>query len=141
MKTVRRLVLVLVASVALPGLAALRHPAMPLNRADLEFLKAHREEMPWKTGWDLLKNDRFSKLTYRSPGARETVDRSPGHGEYNWPWKNDMRAAWNQARMWYFTGDERHAEIARDILMDWATGFMRRANTTARIRSRRIRRS
>ncbi len=32
-----------------------------------------------------------------------------------------MTAIWNLSRMWYFTGDERYAQKAHDILLAWAT--------------------
>jgi alpha-L-fucosidase len=38
-----------------------------------------------------------------------------------WPWRGDMIAVYNLARMWYFTGNEAYAQKARDILIAWAT--------------------
>ena len=101
--------------------AEMRHPAMPLNRADLEFLKANKEKMPWKIGWDILRSQGNAQPTYVPPTPCETVERWPGRSVNNWPWKSSMAAAWNQARMWYFTDDERHAQIAHDIIVGWAT--------------------
>ena len=108
-------------AVAFSAAAELRHPAMPLNRDDLDFLKANKEKMPWKIGWDILRSRGDAQPTYVPITPLETVERWPGRGVNNWPWKNSMAAAWNQARMWYFTGDERHAQIARDIIVGWAT--------------------
>jgi hypothetical protein len=47
------------------------------------------------------------------------VSRAPD--ENLWPWRKDMGAIWNLARMWYFTRDDRYAMKAREILLAWAT--------------------
>lgn len=101
--------------------AEMRHPAMPLNREDLDFLKANKEKMPWKIGWDILRSQGTSQPTYVPRTPVETVERWPGRSVNNGIWKQSMAAAYNQARMWYFTGDERHARIAREIIVGWAT--------------------
>ncbi|AJQ95009.1 fibronectin type 3 domain-containing protein [Gynuella sunshinyii YC6258] len=52
-------------------------------------------------------------------GPFEKVSRSPN--ENLWPWRNDVVAIWNLARMWYFTQNDDYAIKARDILLAWAT--------------------
>ena len=97
------------------------HPGAPFSLSDLNTLKAHVDQgrQPWKSGFDLLANEGKSKLTYTMGGPYATVGRSP---DVNlWPWRNDMMAIWNLARMWHFTRNEDYAIKARSILMAWAT--------------------
>ena len=77
----------------------MRHPAMPLNREDLDFLKANKEKMPWKIGWDILRSQGTSQPTYVPRAPVETVERWPGRAVNNGIWKQSMVAAYNQARM------------------------------------------
>jgi hypothetical protein len=84
----------------------------------LDTIKANLDKEPWKTGYALLANDGKSKTTYVMNGPHAQVGRTP---DVNlWPWRNDMTAAYNLARMWYFTGNAAYAQKARDILMAWA---------------------
>ena len=96
------------------------HPGIPLTRQDLDFIKAHLNEEPWKTGFKVLRNDPFSQLSYRPRGPWEVVERFPGRPLRNTEWKHDMQAVYNLARMWYFTGDEAYAKKAHDIIIAWA---------------------
>jgi len=115
--------LVVFAAVALFGAAtvparAYTHPCIPLSSDDLAFLKANLNQQPWKNGYAVLASDGKSKLTYTMQGPFAEVGRTP---DVNlWPWKNDMQAAFNLARMWYFTGNTAYAQKAHDILLAWA---------------------
>jgi hypothetical protein len=93
-------------------------PGVILTREDLEILKANITREPWKSGFDALAADGHSKLGYKMAGPFNQVKRAP-HVNL-WPWRNDMTAIWNLARMWYFTGDNAYAQKAHDILLAWA---------------------
>lgn len=118
---VRVLVAVIVCFFA--GAAPLRafmRPHVIFTVEELEAVKAKVEagEEPWKSGYEMLAADWHSSLDYKPRGAVAVVSRNP---HANLPqWRTDMTAAYNQARMWYFTRNKKHAEIARDILLDWA---------------------
>ncbi len=96
------------------------HPGIPHSSSDLSILKAHVQagDYPWKQAYDILAADGKSQLTYM-PNPFASVSRNPNVNL--WPWRNDMVAAFFQAMMWYFTGNELHAKKSRDILMAWAT--------------------
>ena len=84
------------------------HPGIPLSSSDLSILKAHVQagDYPWKQAYELLAADGKSQLTYM-PNPFATVSRNPN---VNLPaWRNDMVAAFFQAMMWYFTGNEAYA--------------------------------
>jgi len=104
-----------------PGVRAFTHPGAPLSLSDLETVKAYIDQgkEPWKSGFDLLARDARAQHTYIMAGPYEKVSRAPH--ENLWPWRGDMVAIWNLARMWYFTQDDRYAEKAREILLAWAT--------------------
>jgi hypothetical protein len=99
----------------------IKHPGAPLTLSDLQTLKAYVEQgkEPWKSAYDLLAKDGKAQFTYGMAGPFAKVSRAPD--ENLWPWRNDMVAIWNLSRMWYFTGDDRYANKAREILLAWAT--------------------
>lgn len=116
--------LLLLSSAVLPaysGATGFVHPGAPLTLADLTTLKTYvaQGKQPWKSAFDQLSNDGKAKLSYTMAGPYATVSRAPDQNL--WPWRNDMVAIWNLARMWHFTGNEEYAKKARSILLAWAT--------------------
>jgi regulation of enolase protein 1 (concanavalin A-like superfamily) len=105
-----------------PVITKFVHPGIPLIEADLAALKAKVQagEQPWKGAYDAMAADWTSALDYGPRGARTTVSRNP-NVNLECCWRPDMTAAYNQARMWYFTGNATYAKKARDILLSWAT--------------------
>lgn len=94
-------------------------PGVIFSREDLETIKANLHREPWKSGFEALSHEARSRLTYRMAGPFKSIKRAPN--ENLWPWRGDMIAVWNLARMWYLTGEEAYAQKARDILIAWAT--------------------
>jgi hypothetical protein len=118
--------LLLLGTAVLPGhstaqVSGFTHPGIPLTLSDLGTIKSYVDagRQPWKSAYDQLANDGRSKLTYGMAGPYTTVSRAPDMNL--WPWRNDMTAIWNLARMWYFTGNPDYAKKAHDILLAWAT--------------------
>ena len=103
----------------LPQLHAFTHPCIPTSREELDIIKASLNQQPWKQGYANLAGDWHSSLDYVMQGPFANVSRTPDVNLN--PWKNDMTAVYNLARMWYFTGNEAYAQKARDILIGWAT--------------------
>jgi hypothetical protein len=50
----------------------------------------------------------------------DTADNGGNYDNQN-AWQTDMQAIFNQARMWYFTGDYNYGQKAHDMLLAWAT--------------------
>ena len=100
---------------------AFTHPSAPFTRKDLEEVKAKvlAGEQPWKAGYDAMAADWTSAINYGPRKAKAEVSRNP-HVNLASHWRPDMTAAYNQARMWWFTGNEAYARKSRDILIDWA---------------------
>jgi hypothetical protein len=93
------------------------HPAIPATSQDLDYIKAHLNQEPWKNGYAVLTNTSTSQLTYVMNGPFGTVSRTPDINRS--AWENDMNAVFNLARMWYFTGNSAYAQKSHDILLAW----------------------
>ncbi|MDP4209374.1 MAG: LamG-like jellyroll fold domain-containing protein [Bacteroidota bacterium] len=94
------------------------HPGVPFTAYDLAQLKANITKEPWLTGYNALKNDPKSQLTYGMQGPFATVTRAPNLN--NAQWISDMQAIHNLTFMWVFTGDAAYAQKATDMLDAWA---------------------
>lgn len=94
------------------------HPGIPFTRSDLDQLKANITKEPWLSGYNALRNDSRSKLSYSMQGPFATVTRAPNLN--NSQWKSDMLAIHNLTFMYVFTGDSAYARKATNILDAWA---------------------
>lgn len=102
------------------GKQAFQHPGMLHSRADLERIRdgVRRRMQPLYSGFEKLRDDPHSQLTYRSEGASEEVGRNPtirvGALE------GDSNAAYQLALMGHILEDERYFKLCASILDDWA---------------------
>jgi autotransporter-associated beta strand protein len=94
------------------------HPGIPFTQSDLDQLKVNITQEPWLSGYNALKNDYRSQLSFTMRGPFATVTRSPDLN--NSQWKIDMVAIHNLTFMYVFTGDEAYAAKATQILDAWA---------------------
>jgi len=94
------------------------HPGIPFTQSDLNQLKVNITQEPWLSGYNALRNDSKSKLTYTIQGPHATVTRAPDLN--NGAWRNDMVAVHNLTFMYVFTEDEAYAAKATQILDAWA---------------------
>jgi len=94
------------------------HPGIPFTQSDLNQLKVNIAQEPWKTGYNALKDDYRSQLSFAMRGPFATVTRSPDLN--NGAWKIDMVAIHNLTFMYVFTGDTAYAAKATQILDAWA---------------------
>jgi hypothetical protein len=110
----------------LPPLPArFNHPGLLNDIAELELIKKKIEagEEPWKSAFESMRDTKWAGLNYK-PKAFETVSAGftgaggASGGSFNQ--NDDAIAAYTQALMWVFTGDERHAEKAVEILNAWS---------------------
>ena len=94
------------------------HPGIPFTQSDLDQLKVNITKEPWLSGYNALKDDYRSQLSFTMRGPFATVTRSPDLN--NSPWKIDMVAIHNLTFMYVFTGDAAYAAKATQILDAWA---------------------
>jgi hypothetical protein len=114
------------AKVQMPAIPAeFRHPGLLSTLDELRRVKQKIEagEEPWKSAFEQMKATKFARLSYK-PRPREIVSSgfsgAGGAGGGAFDQSDDAIAAYTQALMWMFTGDERHAEKAVEILNAWS---------------------
>ena len=94
------------------------HPGVVFNAQDLNRMKDNRNIEPWRTGYQIMLDDRLSSFDYEMQGPAEIVDRN---GQNNGIYDDDMDSVFYQSLQFYITGDERYAENAMEIIEAWAT--------------------
>ncbi len=114
------------------------HPGILVTRAQLDFVKAKitAGTEPWASAFARVKADHYGQQTYQPhpPVAQAATDKDPATtdgivvcGSFSDPdvhcthEKDDGVAAYTQALLWYFSGDEAYAQKAVEILNGWAT--------------------
>lgn len=105
-----------------PSTRPLVHPGLLHTRADLDRM---RQEVaagnePWKGGFEQLRRDFQSHADYALRGPCAIVTREHGNAETNGRLACDANAAYQNALMWYITGDVAHARKAVEILNAWS---------------------
>src|SRR5687768_5823030 len=95
-----------------PQAHAYTHPCIPATTQDLDHIKAHLNQEPWKTGYAQLLASWDPNYT---PQPYASVSRSPNVNLG--AWSGDMDAVWRYAQLWYYTGNNDYAQKAHDILL------------------------
>ncbi len=100
--------------------ATFTHPGVFHTQADLNRIrdKVAANEQPWLDGYTALAADSHSSYNYSMQGPYSYISRLP-HA-YLSQWENDCGAVYQNAIMWYITGDQRHANKAIEILDGWS---------------------
>ena len=114
--------------------AQYKHPALLNNRAELDFIKGRIQANaePWLSAYNRLRTDSHSSLTY-TPSPRAVVE----CGSYSNPdfgctdEKSDASAAYSQALMWYFSGNNQYAVKCIQILNAWSAVLTQHTNSNA----------
>lgn len=99
------------------------HPGVLVNKKQLDFVKSKiaAGEEPWSSALASVLTERYASHNY-TYGAVPVVS----CGANNTPFigcneeKNDATAAYTQALLWYYTGDQAYAQKAIAILNDWS---------------------
>ncbi|WP_075080082.1 LamG domain-containing protein [Terrimicrobium sacchariphilum] len=89
--------------------------SMMNSKAELDFIKGKIQSNtePWKTYYTNLTKSGHSKLTRTPQAVAEPTTQSGFLG--------DSYAAYNQALIFYFTGDVQYAQNARTLILAWAS--------------------
>jgi hypothetical protein len=93
------------------------HPGARDSQEELDFVKAQiaAEAEPWKSEFDRLLN---SAAARRRPHGLVHINSSAADANTS---RDDAEAAYAQALLWYYSGDDVHAERSIAILNSWAT--------------------
>jgi hypothetical protein len=114
-------------AITLPALpSSFKHPGLLNTKAELEFVRKKIEagEEPWKSAFEQMKGSPWAAVDYKPKAARDTISSGiNGSGSQEGGVAQasiDAKAAYTQALMWNFTGDERYARNAAAILNNWS---------------------
>lgn len=98
------------------------HPGMLNSKAELDFIKAKiiAGEEPWKSAFIKMKSSNFGNTGWvPNPIAVVDADWSPSKNDAGTE-NDDATAAYTQALLWYFTGNESYAKKSVEILNAWS---------------------
>ncbi|WP_330286839.1 hypothetical protein [Streptomyces sp. NBC_00576] len=103
------------------GLTSLTHPGVLHSLTDLNRMrtKVAAGASPWIEGYNVFAADFFSSSSYVVAGGRATVTRGTSPEDGNTDLWYDCNAAYQNAVMWYITGDTAHAYKALEIIKSW----------------------
>jgi hypothetical protein len=76
---------------------------------------------PWTSAYDQFNVDFYSQANYTMQGPEAYLSR--GLISNYTAFTDDVRAAWQNAIMWYITKDEAHWQLTSDILNAWGTNL------------------
>lgn len=102
------------------------HPGILNTRAELDFIKGKiaAGEEPWKSAFEQMKGSFWAALDYKPNTPRATIRSGiNGSGAADGGVAGasmDAKAAYTQALMWVFTGNEQYARNAVAILNAWS---------------------
>jgi fibronectin type 3 domain-containing protein len=98
------------------------HPGVVHTIADLERMRTNilATNNPWFMGYTNLLADSHSSSAYPLAGPLPVIVRDAPTGTRPYAWEDDCGAAYQNALLWYLTGDPAHATKAIQILDAWA---------------------
>jgi regulation of enolase protein 1 (concanavalin A-like superfamily) len=104
---------------------AFAHPGLLHTGADLERMRAAvaAGEEPIHSGFAAMAANGRSAHDYRIRNTGQITTWGRGPSNYMGEAAEDAGAAYQNALMWTITGDERHADKARDILDAWSSSL------------------
>lgn len=90
---------------------------------DLERIRTNVDagKEPWKSAFDKFKADQYSSANYTMRGPYPVLSRG-AVSNYS-TFSLDVRAAWQNALMWYITRNQAHATLSTKILDAWGSNL------------------
>jgi fibronectin type 3 domain-containing protein len=120
---------------ATPFSANFIHPGIVHTIADLERMRTNvlAGNYPWYMGYTNLLADSHSSPAYPMAGPQTTIVRDAPTSTRPYAWEDDCGAAYQNALLWYLTGDPAHATKAIQILDAWASACTNFSGSDARL--------
>lgn len=105
--------------------AAFAHPGLLHSAADLERMRkaVAAQETPVYQGFTAMASHARSSFDYKIRNTGQATSWGRGPNDHTTEAAEDAGAAYQNALMWTITGDERHADKARDILNAWSASL------------------
>ncbi|KAL6886752.1 chondroitin AC/alginate lyase [Trichoderma evansii] len=100
------------------------HPGLWHTHDDLERIRLGvlNGQEPWKSVYEKFRVDSFSQASYAIQGPKSVICRGGCSNNYT-TFSNDVRAAYQNALMWYITKNESHWDLSTTILDAWGTNL------------------
>jgi chitodextrinase len=106
------------------------HPGVVNTKATLDFVKAKiaAGAQPWTAAYNAAKADTYGSLSYADHPPSDTSG-NVDCGSFSSPdihchdQRNDATAAYTDALLWYFSGNQAYATQGIKILNDWASSL------------------
>ena len=102
-----------------------KHPGILNSRNDLDFVKAKiaANQYPWANAFNSLASNTVASLTY-TPSAIANSTTATTQDKMTL----DGQAAYAQTLLWYFSGNQKYADNAINILNAWSSTFVSNTN-------------
>ncbi|KAF2182439.1 chondroitin AC/alginate lyase [Zopfia rhizophila CBS 207.26] len=99
------------------------HPGIWHTHDDLERILNNviARRQPWASGYAEFSQDSFSQANYTMQGPNTVLSR--GRTNNYTSFTNDVRAAWQNALMWFMTKDRSHWDRSTTILDEWGSNL------------------
>ncbi|RFU26832.1 hypothetical protein B7463_g9500, partial [Scytalidium lignicola] len=99
------------------------HPGIWHTHEDLERIRTGvlEKKEPWTSAYEQFSVDFYSQANYSIQGPKAYLSR--GLISNYTTFTNDVRAAWQNAIMWYITKDQGHWQLTSDILNAWGSNL------------------
>lgn len=99
------------------------HPGIWHTHEDLERIRRNVRagKEPWASAYAEFKEDQFSLSNYTMQGPYPVLERGliSNYSSFT----SDVRAAWQNALMWYITKDDAHYKVCTGILDAWGSNL------------------
>ncbi|RHZ54714.1 hypothetical protein CDV55_104079 [Aspergillus turcosus] len=99
------------------------HPGIWHTHEDLERIRANvmSKKDPWASAYEKFSADQYSQASYQMQGPHAVLSR--GRISNYTSFAHDVRAAWQNALMWYITRNQSHWDRSTTILDAWGSNL------------------
>lgn len=110
-----------------------KHPAVLVAHSQLDVIKTKRSASePWEAAYKAMMAHKYASLSYTAKPWKVVEcgsSSNPNHGCSDE--RENAGAAYTHALIYYFTGDEKHASKAIEIMDDWSAVITGHNNSNA----------
>lgn len=99
------------------------HPGIWHTHEDLERIRTNviSKKDPWASAYEKFRADEYSQANYQMQGPHAVISR--GKISNYTSFAHDVRAAWQNALMWYITRNQSHWDRSTTILDAWGSNL------------------
>lgn len=109
-----------------------KHPGVLVSHSQLDYVKTKRSSGIWKAAYDKMMGSKYASLSFVAE-PRKVVDcgayNKPDHGCNNET--DSATASYTHSLIWYYTGEETHANKSIEIMNAWSAVITNHTNHNA----------